>query len=213
MIFPALVLVAACAGEPALASNARFTAAISGGSLGVGPEVGIRANDYVGARGDAGFLNIAHSFASDDLRYRGRVRLKSIGGMADLYPFGNGFRISAGARRNWNKGHISAMPSRNTSVGRMTYTPQQIGTIEGDAITKKWAPALTIGYAGKNRSGFVFGAEAGAFFQGRIRIGRFTNSTGMISAADLEEERTALQSDVNHYKVYPVLRLSAGYRF
>jgi hypothetical protein len=55
--------------------------------------------------------------------------------------------------------------------------------------------------------------EAGALFQGRVKLNRFTATTSLISAADLERERADLQDDVDDYKVYPILQLTLGYRF
>ena len=55
--------------------------------------------------------------------------------------------------------------------------------------------------------------EAGALFQGKVRINRFTTTSSLIRPADLERERRDLQDDVDKYKVYPILQLTAGYRF
>lgn len=210
----ALLATALFAAWPALAQDAGHVhVGVTGGTLGIGPEIGYRMNDHVGVRGNATFLGLSHDFDSNDLDYRGKARLKSGGLMLDVYPFGGGFRISGGARINGNDGRVRAVPSRSVTVGNTTYTPAQIGTITGEAETKNFAPALTLGWAGRNAEGFVFGVEAGALFQGRVRIRNFRNSTGLISAADLEAERLDIQDDVDDYKVYPILQLTVGYRF
>jgi hypothetical protein len=205
----------ATAASPALAQTApgHLYGGVTGGTLGVGPELGYRASDMFGVRANATFLNISHGFDSGDLAYDGKVKLKSGGLMLDLFPFGGGFRVSAGARINDNGGRVVASPTRSVTIGNTTYTPAQIGTLRGTAETKDFAPALTLGWAGSNTQGFVFGVEAGALFQGRVRINRFTSSTNLISAADLERERRAIQDDVEDYKVYPILQLTLGYRF
>lgn len=209
----ALSLTALAAPTQAQVTESHFYGGVTGGTLGVGPELGFRLNDHVGVRGNATFLGISHGFDSGGLHYDGKAHLKSGGLMLDVFPFGGGFRISAGARLNGNDGRARATPNGSVTVGRTTYTPAMIGTIDGTADTRNVAPALTLGWAGHNRHGFVFGAEAGALFQGRIRINRFTNSTGLISAADLETQRQNLQNDANDYKVYPILQLTVGYRF
>ncbi len=203
------------AGGPAFGQSAsgHFYGGITGGTLGVGPELGYRLSDHFGVRGNATFLSVSHGFDSGDLDYRGKVKLKSGGLMLDAFPFGGGFRISAGARLNGNNGRVRANATQSRTVGNRTYTPAQIGTITGDAETKNFAPALTIGWAGHNQSGFIFGAEAGALFQGKVRIRNFRNSTGLISAADLETERRDIQDDVDDYKVYPIAQITIGYRF
>ncbi|WP_156678992.1 hypothetical protein [Sphingomonas profundi] len=203
------------AAAPSLAQTAsgHLYGGVTGGTLGVGPEIGYRVSDHFGARANATFLKVSHGFDSNDLDYRGKVKLKSGGIMLDAFPFGGGFRISAGARLNGNDGRVRAMAQNAVTVGRTTYTPAQIGTITGTAETKNFAPALTLGWAGHNAQGFIFGVEAGALFQGKVRLNRFTNSTGLISAADLERERQDLQDDIDDYKVYPILQLTIGYRF
>ena len=201
--------------SPTLAQTAagHVYGGVSGGTLGIGPELGYRVNDYFGVRANATFLNVSHGFDSGDLDYDGKVKLKSGGLMLDAFPFANGFRVSAGARINDNGGRVIATPTRSVTIGNTTYTPAMIGTLRGTAETKDFAPALTLGYAGHNAAGFVFGIEAGALFQGTVRLNRFTASTSLISAADLERERRELQDDIDDYKVYPILQLTVGYRF
>jgi hypothetical protein len=148
------------------------------------------------------------------------LRLKSFGGMVDIYPFGGSFRISGGARANRSNAGLDAELSNGQStieVGGETYTAAQVGTLSGRAEVKKFAPALTLGWSGGNRRGFMFGFEAGALFQGAVRIREFT-STGTLRndpnfRASLEDERRSLQDDVDKYKVYPILMTSIGYRF
>jgi hypothetical protein len=208
-------IVGVAAASPAFAQSAtgHFYGGVTGGTLGIGPELGYRASDMFGVRANATFLNVSHGFDSNDLDYDGKVKLKSGGLMLDLFPFRGGFRVSAGGRLNGNGGRVVATPQRSVTVGRTTYTPAQIGTLRGTAETKDFAPALTLGWAGTNTQGFIFGVEAGALFQGRVKLNRFTATTSLISAADLERERADLQDDVDDYKVYPILQLTLGYRF
>lgn len=210
-----ITLAGLTAATPVLAQSAtgHVYGGVTGGTLGIGPELGYRASDMFGVRANATFLNVSHGFDSGDLDYDGKVKLKSGGLMLDLFPLRNGFRISAGGRLNGNDGRVVATPTRSVTVGNTTYTPAQIGTLRGTAETKNFAPALTLGWAGANTQGFALGVEAGALFQGRVRLNRFTATTNLISAADLERERRDLQDDIDDYKVYPILQLTAGYRF
>lgn len=190
-----------------------FSAGVTGGTLGIGPEVGYRLSETLGVRGNATFLSVGHGFDSDDIDYHGKIKLKSAGLMVDLYPFGGGFRVSAGARINGNNGSVTATPADDVEINGHNYTPTQVGTLAGKADTKNLAPALTLGYGGGFKSGFMFGVEAGALFQGKVRLNNFTASGGGVAAADLEAERQSLQQDVDDYKVYPILQLTLGYRF
>lgn len=198
-------------------SGSRVTAAVTVGTLGIGPELGLRFSDRFGARASASFFSLSQDFDSDDVEYDGKVKLRSYGLMADFYPGGGSFRISAGARINNSRARVTATPTTDTEIDGVVYTPAQIGTLTGRAETKNFAPALTVGWSGRNRRGFVFGGEAGALFQGAVRIRRF-GATGTLASnpaflADLEGERRELQDDVSKFKVYPIVQLSLGYRF
>lgn len=67
-------------------------------------------------------------FDSDDIDYDGRVRLKSGGIMANVYPLGGGFRISGGVRFNDNGGRATATPSGGVyEIGGKSYIAAQVG--------------------------------------------------------------------------------------
>jgi hypothetical protein len=198
-------------------NGAGVSVAVTAGTLGIGPEVGVRMSDHVGARVNATFLGFGADFDSDEITYDGKLKLKSYGAMVDLYPMGGHFRVSAGARINKNRARVVATPTGPVEVGGTTYTPAQIGTLRGRAEVKEFAPALTLGWSGANRRGFMFGGDVGVLFQGRVRIRDFTATGALSNAANfrasLEEERRELQDDVDDYKVYPIAQISIGYRF
>ncbi|MEG8015280.1 hypothetical protein [Sphingomonas sp. 22R3R2A-7] len=213
------MIPAAVAAQDALPADKGLGVAVglTAGTLGIGPEVGFRISDHLGIRGNASFLGINGNYESDDLEYDGKIKLKSFGAMLDVYPMGGHFRISGGARINKSYVRLHAVPSQDVEIGDDVYTPAQIGILKGRAEVKNFSPALTLGWSGKNRKGFMFGFDAGVLFQGTIRVREFT-ATGELAGdavftADLERERISLQDDVNDYKVYPILQLSVGYRF
>jgi hypothetical protein len=196
---------------PAFADSG-VTASITGGSLGIGPELALRTN-RIGIRANATFVSFHHRVKSTGVRYDGRFKLDSAGAMVDLYPFGGGLRISGGARRNANRARARATPTQATSIGGQTFTPTEIGTLRGHARVKDFASALTIGYGSGPGRGFAWGVDGGALFQGRVRLSTVTSSTGLIPQARLDAERNDLQHDIDRYKVYPIAQLSLGYRF
>ncbi|HEX8486816.1 hypothetical protein [Sphingomonas sp.] len=198
-----------------------ISAAVTAGTLGIGPEVGFRFSDHIGVRGSATFFGVSSDFDSDDITYRGKLKLKSFGAMLDVHPFGGAFRVSAGARINRNRVNVSATPGPNNTgtvtVGDEDFTAAQVGTLSGRATVKKVSPALTLGWAGKNQPGLFFLAEAGVLFQGAARLRDFrasgSASTNPRFTAALERERRDLQDDVDKVKVYPILQFGIGYRF
>ena len=211
----ALLMILIVAGHAAARSDdpARFSIGVTGGTLGIGPEIAYRFSETLGVRGNATFLSLSHGLNSGDIHYDGRVRLRSGGAMLDLYPFGGGFRVSAGARINGNDGRVIASPASNVTINGTEYTPAQVGTLRGHADTREFAPTLTFGYGGSFKKGIAFGIEAGALFQDRVRIRDFTSTSPFIAAADLEAERRNVQDDVNDYNIYPIVQFTFGYRF
>lgn len=140
--------------------------------------------------------------------------------MADVYPFRGSFYISAGARINRTRVGLLGTPLNSTvevKVGGQTYTVPQVGILTGRAEPKRFAPALTLGWAGKKRHGLFFGIEGGVLFQGSFQLKDFRASGPINSNAAfqtvLERERVDLQEDVDKVKVWPILQASVGWRF
>lgn len=210
----ATALVAA---TPAFAQDTGgFQLGLTGGTLGIGPEIGFRTPGF-GVRGNATFLGLGREVESDGVVYDGDLRLRSYGAMLDLYPGGGGFRLSAGARINNNRIDLSATPTADVEIGDEIFTPAEIGVLTGEVDTKNLAPMLTIGWGGDASPGFKFGIDAGALFQGSPRVSEF-RSTGTLAndpafQAELARERQEIEDDIDGYKIYPVLQLSLSYLF
>jgi len=217
--FGAAAVAALLAVSPALAQDdaARFSVGVTAGSLGVGPEVGFRPSSMFGARASASFFDLSHDFDVDDIDYNGKVKLESYGAMLDFYPFQGGFRLSGGFRVNNNRVGVTATPTGNVTVGDVTYTPAQVGTLSGHVDTKDFAPVVTIGYAGGLTRGLKFGIDAGVMFQGEPQVrdlratGALANDTAFL--AELDRERVKFNDDIDDYKYYPVVQLSLFYAF
>jgi len=206
---------------PALAQNAdggtHVRAAVTAGTMGIGPEVGVRFNDHLGVRAAAGFLSGSGHAESDGNKYDAKARLQSYGAMVDVHPFGGAFRLSAGARINRTRVDLGLTPSGDVTVGEEEYTAAEIGRLTGRAAPKKVAPAVSLGWAGQNRRGFYFGAELGVLLQGAFKLEQF-RATGTLRddpafQAALERERVSLQKDVDKVKVWPIAQLALGWRF
>lgn len=231
MRYALLAAVCGLAAVPATSAHAqqaeegRFRIGVTGGTLGIGPELGFRFSENVGVRGNLTFLSISRDIESDDINYDANLRLASGGAMLDLFPFGGGFRLSGGLRVNGNRVRGTAQPNAgsNFEIDDVVYTAQQIGTLTARTKINRVAPSLTLGYGGGLSRGVFFGIEAGALFQGSVRIQPLT-ITGVCAGAtppagcgtltqDLEAERQSINEDISGYKVYPILQLSLGYRF
>ena len=195
----------------------RIEAALTLGSLGAGPEFTFRPSPYLGLRASAGFLSVNHTFGVNDIDSRGGLRLASYGGTIDLYPFRKGLRLSAGLRVNRNKVRLTATPNGPVSVGQLTFTPDQIGTLSGTVTVADLAPTFTLGYHTGKARGLTFAIDGGVMLQGTPRVNDLT-ANGTLAAdptfqAQLADEQTQVNAKIDQYKVYPILQVSIGYGF
>ena len=89
---------------------------------------GYRFTEFFGLRANSGDYSYNHSVDSSDFNIDGKAKLKSIGVLADFYPFGGSFRISAGLRSNNNRFAGVAAPAGSTvDIGGDTYTADRGG--------------------------------------------------------------------------------------
>ena len=211
-----LTLLAAGA-APACAADGVWTFGLSGGTQGAGPAVAYRAGEYFALRANAGYLPYNRDQTVNQISYSGKLKLNSVGLVADWYPAGGGLRISAGARSNNNKIDLAATPANPVTVGNNTYTPAQLGTLSGTVKGNDFAPMLSLGYGGALARGFTFGAELGVMFQGSPKVQNY-QATGMLASdptfqSDLQIERARVQDKVHSYQYWPIAQIELLYRF
>jgi hypothetical protein len=218
MMIAGLGIAGSLAALPAYSEEGALALGVTGGTLGLGPEISWRFSEHAGLRANGGFYDTTDSDELDDIEYDGKLKLNSFGAMLDWYPFGGGFRLSAGARVNNNKIELEGAPTINTEIGDTTYTPQQIGTLTGTVETDSFAPALTLGYGGKLAKGLTFGFELGVMMQGSPKIENLTSTGGTLSSNTtflqqlaLEEQRA--EDDAHDYKYWPIIQIGLSYRF
>jgi hypothetical protein len=209
--------VAGVLATPASAQDSRWSVGLTGGTLGVGPQVSFRPIPQFGVRANAGFLSVSRDEEVDDIDYDGDLNLNSYGAMLDWFPTGGGLRISLGGRVNNTDIDLVGRPTTSVTVGNTTYTPQQIGTLSGTVTTDDFAPLLTIGYGGTLAEGFTIGAEIGVLWQGEPEIGNL-RGTGLLAntpqlQADIEREEREIEDDLSDYDMWPILQVEFLYRF
>ncbi len=207
----------AASAAPALAADRVWTFGVSGGTQGAGPEVAYRAGEYFGLRANAGYLPYNRDQTVNQISYSGRLKLNSVGVVADWYPVAGGLRLSVGVRSNNNKINLTATPANSVTVGNNTYTPAQVGTLSGTVKANDFAPMLSLGYGGTLARGFTIGAELGVMFQGSPKVQNY-QATGMLASdptfqSDLQIERGRVQDKVHSYQYWPIAQVELLYRF
>jgi hypothetical protein len=212
------VFCATSLASAALADGGTLSVGLTGGTLGIGPELSVRPMEHLGLRGNLQWLSFSRDEDVDGVSYDGDLGLLSIGAMADWYPFDGGFRVSGGARWNGNDLRLSATPANDVTIGGTTYTPAEIGRLTGTVEANPIAPVLTLGYGGDLSPGFAFLVEAGVMYQGAAKIKNLRARGGLLEGnagllADIEDEEERIEDEIDSYKLWPVFQLGLVYRF
>lgn len=192
------------------------------GTLGVGAEVTTALAPAWNARFGLNAASWDHNTTRSDVRYDADLRLRSFTALADWHPLQDNFRISAGLTYNGNEVKLRGRPSGNVTIGTTTFTPAEIGRLDGKLDFKKAAPYFGIGWGNalaKERT-WSFTADLGVLYQQKPRVSLSATCGTALSAprcAELQTEtaieRQQLQDDVSDYRWYPVVSVGVSYRF
>jgi hypothetical protein len=186
-------------------------------TLGIGGDVGLRFNDFIGFRiaGNAYGANFDASYG--DIDYGVDFNLASVGPMLDVYPFGGVLRFTAGFRYNMNNAGLTATPNTNVNIGGMTFTPAEVGELDGDVDFRDFAPYVGLGLEATFINGtLALGFEGGVLLQGSPDVslrGNGTLATDPNFNARLNEEEKQIEDDLAFLAYYPVLRAYLTFRF
>lgn len=197
--------------------GAGFGTGIKVSTLGPGVEIEGRMNDNLGLRANANYLPFSVSVSVDDIDYDADFSWKSGGAMVDFYPFSGIFRITGGLFYNGNDVDLSASPNKNVTIGDNTYTPAQIGSIDGSLDFNAIAPYAGFGWSGgKAESGnWTISFDAGVLFQGSPSVDTLSASGELAGSAafnaDLEKEKAEIEDEMEPFRYYPVLALTLSY--
>jgi len=162
-------------------------------------------------------LNYNRSINTTQVTYNGKLKLFSVGAIADFYPFAGKFRVSGGLYYNGNKFDITGRPSAaNTFVfNGVSYTGTQVGNVNGTINFNKIAPYVGIGWGDAISSGspLGFSFEVGALYQGKARTSITTSRTVAGLNANIAAEKKRLDNSLNNFRFYPVVALGLNWRF
>lgn len=186
-------------------------------TLGLGLEAGYRVNPMFGLRLGGNMFTFSTDRGISGVDYDLDVKLRSFGAVLDVYPVaGTGFRISGGARINYNKADLTGTLSGPRSFGGVVVTPQQAGELTGKATFDRFAPYAGVGYNGTVFSpNFSVGVDLGVLFQGKPRVSLSAPgvATTPAIAAVLEDQRREVEDSIRAARFWPVVAITASYRF
>ncbi|MCI4645182.1 MAG: hypothetical protein MRY64_10400 [Hyphomonadaceae bacterium] len=215
-----ILAAALAAPAPVLAqTDGNFALGLGGGTVGGSLEAQYRFNDQVTVRATGNVLSISEEADVDDITYEGDLEFSGAGGFIDYHPFSNSFFISGGAYFGDKSIGLAAEPNEPVTIGDTTFTPDQVGRLEGDASFDDLAPFLGLGYdntfTGDGHWGFRIMAGAALFGAADVDLrsvgGTFSDDPALL--AEIEEEEARIEDDVEDFQLYPILTLGLNYRF
>jgi hypothetical protein len=197
-----------------------FTApsiAVTGGTMGIGPEVDFHTtNTLLGIRIGGDFFSLSHDFTTDHIQYDGHLHLANGGITADYYPFGSGLRLSLGGLLNGDDVRLTATPSGSVKIGNQVYNAGDVGYLYGKATYNSVVPYFGLGYKFRLFGNFFAAFDAGVIYEGNGKLDLTAAgplSGNAIFQQNLSAESGRVRHDLSYASWYPDVMLTVGYRF
>ncbi len=206
----------------AFAAAGDVQVALKGGTLGIGAEVGIGLTDSLVLRGGANYLKFSFDSTIDQVDYNMEPELKNGSLLLDWHPFANGFRLTGGVYLNDNEINVDGtyrkdlIPSQYQQYAYLTDQVHVKGTVDFNTV----APYAGLGWA-SNHGGKGWGVafDIGVMFQGEPNVSDLhaespfggENQSEVIRF--LDEQKKAIEDDLNEFRYYPVASLTLKYNF
>lgn len=204
---------------PAAAHAEGFAAGVSAGTPGLGVSVAAQVNEMLVVRGAVDGLSINRNEEYSDIDYDGKAKLMTGGLFADVHPGGGPFFVSGGAYFGKRRIELDATPTASVDIGGQTFTPAQVGRLNGVAKLSKVQPFAGLGFdnsfTSENKWGFR--VLAGVSFSKKPQVD--LTAVGGLLASDatflsrLAQEEAQAEDDAKDFKYFPVLQVGITRRF
>jgi len=212
----ALAAAALLAGAQAAQADG-VAVGVKAGTLGGGVELTTNVIPMLlNARIQANGFRYNTTVTNTSVHYDAKLKLFSVGALADFYPFAGKFRVTAGAYYNGNKLTLTGVPTAASyTFNGTTYTAAQAGTVTGTMDFNKFAPYAGIGWGDAVSSGspIGFNIDLGVLYQGKPKTTLTATGAAAGLTTDIAAEQTKLDNNVKKYKFYPVASIGISYHF
>ena len=200
--------------------------AVRAGTTGIGGEVGIGLTGKLNIRGHFSTFTYGYTETTTgedpNLTVDADAGIGALSAFLDLHPFGNSFRLTAGAGKN--KFDVSATgraldsvcfgdETQNGGCDGKQFSPDKIGVLEGNiTYPSSIHPYMGIGFGnlGSGESLVTVLFDLGVFYTGAPEIGLENN--GLFRPTTEPENLQALNDGFESFKWYPVLTIGIGFR-
>ena len=182
-------------------------------------QVSRQVSDSLVVRGALDVLSIGRDEDYSGVDYDGKLKSTTAGLFLDLHPGGSAFYVSGGAYFGGRKLDLDAQPSRNVEIGGQSFTPAQVGRIDGRAKLSDFQPFVGAGFDNTfSREGsWGFRALVGVSFSKRPDV-RLRAVGGLLAndanfQARLAQEERDLKDDAKDFRYYPIVQVGITRRF
>ena len=218
----ALAAAAALAGSAAAQDSSRVAVGVQAGTTGFGVEGQLQVAPRLNLRAAVDVFSYDETFSTDEVDYSGELEFTTVSAFADYHPFDNPFFVSAGAFTGDRSVNFEATSNTSAEIGNVVFTPEQIGTLTGEADFGGFAPFVGVGFNNTFRTAGRIGFKAvvGAAFGQDPEVTLRRSGGAPLPAqiqqqfdTELRNEERELQEDAEDFKTLPVVQLGLTYRF
>jgi len=196
---------------------------VKGGTLGIGLEAGVDLSDNFALRGGITYLTFDFDSTISSIDYNFEPQFFNGSLLMDWHPFTNSFRLTAGAYINDNEIKVEGtyrkdlIPSDYSRYADLTDLAKVKGTVDFNNL----APYVGLGWtSNQGDSGWGVNVDLGVMFQGAPNVSELyvesplgVGGSHPLVTAFLDDERQAIEDEVDKYEYYPVASISLNYKF
>ncbi len=216
----ALVTFAASVSMAQADDGTHVGVALTAGLSGIGGDLGVNINDYLGVRASVSDFSFSRSGNyGTSVGWDAKLKLFQAGALLDVYPFAGVFHLTGGVVKDGNKFSLNGRPSSGTyTFNGVSYNATDIGNAAASVEWNKAVPYVGLGWGNLSGSkGFHFTTDLGALITGKptATLTATCNNPSVCGTfqTDIAAEQTKLQNDVRNVTFWPVIRFAIGYAF
>lgn len=224
ILFLILIVTASPTLMPRAASAMQVTIGGRAGTLGLGAELVVIANEVVSLRAGAGFAgfdaDVTTLFGLDDNRRGSLAVPRSMYTLGLDFGVGN-FRVGGGVLyKKRNPAYaLNLGDGARVDIGGSTYTQPEVTQLTTTLVSKEWAPYALVGLGQPVARGLGLFLDVGVAFLGDGELAMSAAGEGRVLASrrfrrDLSTEQRNLREDAGDLvKYWPILSLGVQFGF
>ena len=207
------------ASQNSFAEQGDISLALKGGTLGIGGEAGIALTDDFVLRGGVNYLKFDFDSTISDIDYTMEPEFKNGSLLLDWHPFSGAFRLTGGLYVNGNEINVDGTYRRDLLPAEFQQYADLVrvkGTVDFNSI----APYAGLGWnSNHGQKGWGVAFDVGVMFQGSPNVSDLYVEAPLDIGSRpevvrfLDEQKKAIEDDLDPFQYYPVASLTLSYNF